>query len=330
MDFFFLGLEEALVNDNKFVKLNKLLDFSKFNKILKGIHTQDITNQGRPSYDSLMMFKLLLLGQWYSLSDRELASSLKLRLDFLYFTGFTPTDNLPDYSTINKFRNILIQKNKFKKLFKALNKQLDELGLCIDNAKGAIIDATLVESAGRPNKYLDNPLEDRAENQSATSDISYGKDSDAKWIKKGKKSHYGYKVFASVDDNHGFIQTVHIESAEAYEAYRLETMLNDINAASILADKAYDTKANKDLLKARKIKNRILQKAQRNKPLTKRQKRRNILISKTRYKVERYFGTLKRKFNFARASYFSTVKVHAQALMKACCFNMLKAVNMMA
>ncbi|MEY8872633.1 transposase [Francisella philomiragia] len=31
---------------------------------------------------------LLLLGQWYSLSDRELASSLRLRIDFMYFTGF--------------------------------------------------------------------------------------------------------------------------------------------------------------------------------------------------------------------------------------------------
>ena len=68
------------------------------------------------------MFKLLLLGQWYSLSDRELASSLKLRIDFMYFTGFTPTSNLPDYSTINKFRNLLIEKRKYKKLFKELNK----------------------------------------------------------------------------------------------------------------------------------------------------------------------------------------------------------------
>ncbi|WP_321174139.1 transposase [Francisella sp. W12-1067] len=82
-------------------------------------------------------------------------------------------------------------------------------------------------------------------------------------------------------------------------------------------------------MKNKKIKNRILQKAVKNKPLTKRQKLRNILIPKTRYKVEQCFGTLKRKFNFTRASYFSTVKVHAQALMKACCFNMLKAVNLM-
>lgn len=63
MNFFFLGLEESLGSDNKFVKLNKLVNFEKFRKTLKGIHTQDITRQGRPSYDSIMMFKLLLLGQ---------------------------------------------------------------------------------------------------------------------------------------------------------------------------------------------------------------------------------------------------------------------------
>ena len=124
--------------------------------------------------------------------------------------------------------------------------------------------------------------------------------------------------------------TIHTESAEVYEAHRLETMLDDINCKHLLADKAYDTAANRELLKSKKVNNRILQEAVRNKPLTKRQKRRNILISKTRYKVERCFGTMKRKFNFARASYFSTIKVNSQALLKAMCFNALKAVNMMA
>ncbi|MFV9984528.1 MAG: hypothetical protein AB8V03_02105 [Francisella endosymbiont of Hyalomma asiaticum] len=36
MNFFFLGLEERLGSGNKFVKLNKLVDFNKFRKILKG------------------------------------------------------------------------------------------------------------------------------------------------------------------------------------------------------------------------------------------------------------------------------------------------------
>ncbi|WP_245313664.1 hypothetical protein [Allofrancisella frigidaquae] len=63
MDFFFLGIEESLGKDNKFVKLNSLLDFNYFRKALKGIYVQDSNNRGRPSYDSVMMFKLLLLGQ---------------------------------------------------------------------------------------------------------------------------------------------------------------------------------------------------------------------------------------------------------------------------
>ncbi|WP_256868912.1 hypothetical protein [Francisella sp. Scap27] len=46
----------------------------------------------------------------------------------------------------------------------------------------------MVESAGRPNKYLDNPLEDRTEDQGSTSDILYGEYKGAKWIKKGKKA----------------------------------------------------------------------------------------------------------------------------------------------
>jgi IS5 family transposase len=177
---------------------------------------------------------------------------------------------------------------------------------------------------------MDNPVEDRNEDKTFTPDISYGKDNNTRWIKKGSKNHYGYKVFASVDDNYGFIQTIHTESAEVYEAHRLETILEDINCKQLLADKAYDTAANRELLKTNKINNRILKKAVRNKPLTKRQKSRNILISKVRYKVEQCFGTMKRKFNFARASYFSTVKVNAQALLKAICFNALKAVNLMA
>ncbi|KFJ66640.1 hypothetical protein [Francisella tularensis] len=56
--YFLLGLEESLGSDNKFVKLNKLVNFEKFRKTLKGIYTQDMTRQGRPAYDCIMMFKL--------------------------------------------------------------------------------------------------------------------------------------------------------------------------------------------------------------------------------------------------------------------------------
>jgi len=59
--------------------------------------------------------------------------------------------------------------------------------------------------------------------------------------------------------------------------------------------------------------------------LTKKQKKENKKISKLRYVVEQTFGTMKRKFQMTRASYFTCAKVHAQFLLKAMCCNLLKA-----
>ena len=80
-------------------------------------------------------------------------------------------------------------------------------------------------------------------------------------------------------------------------------------------------------LKRNKIKDGIMHKAQKNKPLTPRQKLINKLISKQRYIVEQCFGTLKRKFKFKRASYTTKRKVQAQFTFKAICSNLLKAAN---
>jgi len=64
-----------------------------------------------------------------------------------------------------------------------------------------------------------------------------------------------------------------------------------------------------------------------NKPLTSAQKRFNRLIAKIRYKVKQGFGTLKRRFKFTRASYFTAAKVRCQMVLKALAFNLLKGLN---
>ncbi|EOB67043.1 transposase DDE domain protein, partial [Neisseria meningitidis 70082] len=42
---------------------------------------------------------------------------------------------------------------------------------------------------------------------------------------------------------------------------------------------------------------------------------------------EQSFGTLHRKFRYARAAYFGLLKVSAQSHLKAMCLNLLKAAN---
>jgi len=69
------------------------------------------------------------------------------------------------------------------------------------------------------------------------------------------------------------------------------------------------------------------EKARVNKPLTAAQKRFNRLIAKIRYKVEQGFGTLKRRFKFTRASYFTAAKVRGQMFLNALAFSLLKGLN---
>ena len=69
-------------------------------------------------------------------------------------------------------------------------------------------------------------------------------------------------------------------------------------------------------------------KAVKGKQLSNWEKIKNKLISKRRFKVEQCFGTIKRKFNFNRASYICREKVESQFHFKAICYNLLKAVRM--
>jgi len=95
----------------------------------------------------------------------------------------------------------------------------------------------------------------------------------------------------------------------------------------VQTDKGFLSPKNKKNLRDKGLKNGLRYRAFRNKPLTKRMKQFNKLISKTRYRIEQSFGTIKRRFSYRKASYFTIEKVIAQFTLKAMCLNLLKACN---
>ena len=153
------------------------------------------------------------------------------------------------------------------------------------------------------------------------------KDSDARWLKKGKRSYFGYKGFVRVDSDDGFIEQVKVTPANESEVKHLESLTSDLESKKVYADKAYHSAANEESLKKRGLKNGIMHRAFRNRPLSAREKLRNRLISKIRFRVEQCFGTLKRKFLCARAAYRGQPKVEMQLRLKSICYNLLKAAN---
>jgi IS5 family transposase len=333
-------IDKKLGKNNQLIKLELLIDWKPVKAILEKVHKRDELNRsGGFSYDKLKMFKAILLGQWHSLSDAKLEETLNVRLDFMRFCGFELDDEIPDHSSLNRFRNKLIQRKLEEKLLLEVNRQLEKQELKVQRAEAAIIDATVIESSARPRRVLE-VSEDRKELLELASDaldavelsstnyeVVESCDKDAKWLKKGKRSYYGYKAFVSVDNGDGYINDIHVTPANVSEVNEFNEITKNVNAKRVMSDKGYASAKNRDSLRARKIKNGVMYKASSKKELTQREKLFNRIVSKSRYVVERTIGTLKNHFCCSRAKYLGLIKVKAQLFFKAICHNLLKAVN---
>ena len=328
--FFTIGAQARLGENNHLLKLNDLIDWDRIGRKLKGLHKNEVNSKGgQIAYDALKMFKAILLGQWHNLSDPALEESLRIRVDFMIFTAFSMNDPLPDETTFCRFRNKLVERGLIDNLLYDINKQLEESGLKVKNCDGAIVDATVIESCARPRKVVEIVAEDRKEPDTVdiAPRVSYSHDSDAAWLKKRKKYHYGYKGFVKTDASDGYIEQVHSTPANTAEVGELEHMIEKDTRRRLFADKGYASVSNRQLLRENKLKDGIMHKASRGNPLSFWQLMKNKLISRVRYKVERVFGTLKRKFGMTRTRYCGLKKVCGELCLKAICFNLNKALR---
>ncbi|HEZ0799425.1 TPA: IS5 family transposase, partial [Neisseria meningitidis] len=184
-------------------------------------------------------------------------------------------------------------------------------------------DATIIQTAGSTQRQaIEVDEEGQVGGQTTPS-----KDKDARWTKKNGLYKLGYKQHTRTDAE-GYIEKLHITPANAHECNHLLPLLEGIaEGTTVYADKGYDSAENRQHLEERQLLDGIMRKAHRNRPLTEVQTKRNRYLSKTRYVVEQSFGTLHRKFRYARAAYFGLLKVSAQSHLKAMCLNLLKAAN---
>ncbi len=325
------GLADFIVKKNRnkptFLDgVSAMVNWKPVEKLLQRQLGRSVAVQAGPrAYPALLMLKILLLQQWYGLSDLETEAALLDRISFVRFTGLSLEDSVPDHTTICRFRNLLTEKNILKKLLDEINNQLEKQGKLVK--KGVAVDASIISSAARPRKQVEVETvardreepetgSDQGENASVT--VSYSRDSDAAWTKKGKEFYYGFKAHTSVDAETGLVLAAHITPANHSDTGELEKLVLDSHLpeqARVYADKGYTSEKNSQILKKYRCKNGIMSRAWKNRPLTGRDRQRNKLISQKRYVVERVFGTLKGPYSMGRASYIGTLKVQGELLL---------------
>lgn len=160
----------------------------------------------------------------------------------------------------------------------------------------------IIESSARPRTAIEEDKDNLLDPK-----IEYSKDKDARWVKKGTGSYFGYRGYIRTDSKDGYIEHVHVKPANESKVNELGGSLENSKAKRAYADKVYDSQGNRALLKMAGYKDGVMMKAKRGKI------------------VERAFGTLKRQLKINRASYKGRPKVEGQLLIKALCYNLLKA-----
>jgi IS5 family transposase len=282
-------------------KIDSQIDWQPFQKVLEPLYHP---TQGRPSHPPVMMFKALLLQQWYGLSDPGLEEAMCDRLSFQRFLGLSLADPVPDETRICRFRNRLAQAGLGESLFALLEEQLQAKGLIV--RRGSLIDATLIKAQPHsPRRGEPSP------------------DPDADWTRRGKDGHFGYKVHLSVDQGSGLIRHLALTAASVSESNRFEEMVRGDEAA-VFADGAYAKDARKKSLRSRGVFCGIINRPWRYRPITEKQKRRNKFYSRVRRAVERVFGTLKRHYGMERCRYVGGVRNRCHFWLKGICYNLKK------
>lgn len=305
---------------------------------------------GASSYSNILLFKILLLQTWYNLSDPAVEDQINDRISFIRFLGISIDSKTPDHSTISRFRKFLLNEKLYDKLFFEINRQLEDNNFLVKN--GAIIDASVIQSARRPRKVIHGEIvQDRKENditnpkestqvddskvddnkENSETIVTYSDDEDATWIIKQGKPIYGYKVHNIVNQE-GYFISGHATSANVSDMNQLEKALNDSKiekGTQVLADKGYASKKNRDLLSFLGLIDKILHKETKSLKLTEDQKIENRAISEKRYVVEQSFGLLKKHYGFSRMRYIGIDKCNLENKLKMIGLNVKKAAHKM-
>ncbi len=339
LSFSAIALSKRKLKSQFFDQMNVLLEWNSIEQEILRYYSKGFSVDGRPSYSGLLLFKMSLLQTWYGLSDYEVEEKVNDSLSFMQFVGLTIEDDVPDHSVLSRFRTELTKKNAYEKLMNLINKQLEEKGILLK--KGAIVDASITDSPRKPRGKKEYEIVEDRKEEEATSQSEASKeatlkpvivktqshvDTQAAWIKKAGKLHYGYKKHVATDEQ-GLVRAIITTSANESDMNHLEDVVAKAGlekGSRVRADKGYSSKDNRKYLKEKGLKDGIMHKALKNKPLTNHQARFNKLVSKVRYKVERTFGSITRWFKASIARYVGQAKTHTQHIMEAIAYNLYR------
>jgi transposase, IS5 family len=269
-------------------EMDQVVPWSQLLKVIRKHYPK--AGNGRPPLGLEKMLRIYFLQQWFNLSDPAMEDALYDIESLRRFAGIElGQDEVPDETTILKFRHLLECHNLTKKLFAQVSAHLEEKKLLL--RAGTIVDATIV-SAPRSKK---NEKKEMDPEMSST--------------RKGTDWFFGMKLHVGTDRK-GVAHTALVTTAKVHDSQHLEDLLHGQETV-IYGDRAYISEELRQAYEADGVRWRIQLRARRNAPLSERERRWNRSRSKVRARVEHIFQIIKQVWGHRKVRYRGLAKNEA-------------------
>lgn len=271
-------------------QIERLVDWEAFRAVLEPAWPVRSAEGGRPPYDAVLMFKVLVLQHLYNLSDDQVEFQIRDRHSFSRFVGLLAEQRVPDAKTVWLYRERLRQGQLTETVFAQLLGQIDAAGFVA--RRGQIVDAAIVAAPRQRNSREQNRRIKAGEPPADWSDAKRRqKDIQARWALKYGVRHFGYKNHLSADVGHKLIRRYEVTTANVNDSRVFESLLDAGNRSrSVWADAGYRARARLRALRQAGYRPHLQRQAQARAPLSETERARNRRWARTRCHIEHVFA----------------------------------------
>ncbi len=154
--------------------------------------------RGRPPKGIEKMLRMYLLQVWFNLSDEGVEDAIYDSYAMRKFMGINfYEEQVPDATTLLKFRHIIEKHKLGQVLFNAIRDGLEKSGHIMHG--GTIVDATIIDAS------------------SSTKNAEKARDPEMHQTKKGNEWRFGMKMHVGVDAGSGYVHTIEATSANEHD-----------------------------------------------------------------------------------------------------------------
>lgn len=249
---------------------------------------------GRAPFDIESMLRIHLLQQWFNLSDPAMEEAL---YDTPVFTSFAKLDagmtNMPDESTILRFRHLLERHELGLQILATVNAILQDKNLML--RQGTVVDATLIEAP------------------TSSKNATGQRDPEMHQSKKGNQWYFGMKCHIGVDAQSGLVHTVISTAGNTADIVQAHKLLHG-QERHALGDSGYQGVEKRQEFKASNVTWHVAMRKSKRKALQHEgelgQKKEAYEKAKgsVRSKVEHAFRIIKQQFGFRKVRYKGLAK----------------------